>query len=75
MGKAGNVCMLLGTALVLAALSLFLIALITFVPPFALVFGLTALPGHLYLIALGLALIPIIVLEIAKAAGMIKHHQ
>ena len=58
-----------------AALSLFLIALITFVPPFALVFGLTALPGHLYLIALGLALIPIIVLEIAKAAGMIKHHQ
>jgi len=58
-----------------AALSLFLIALITFVPPFALVFGLAALPGHLYLIALGLALIPIIVLEIAKAAGMIKHHQ
>lgn len=58
-----------------AALSLILIALITFIPPFALVFGLTALPAHLYLTALGLAFIPIIVLEIAKAAGMIKHHQ
>lgn len=58
-----------------AALSLALIALITFVPPLALVFGLTALPGHLYLAALGLALVPIVVLEIAKAAGMITHHQ
>lgn len=58
-----------------AALSLVLIALITFIPPFALVFGLTALQVHLYLTALGLAFIPIIVLEIAKAAGMIKHHQ
>ncbi|WP_455619382.1 calcium-translocating P-type ATPase, PMCA-type [Eisenbergiella sp.] len=58
-----------------AALSLVLIALITFVPPLALVFGLTALPGHLYLAALGLALVPVVVLEIAKAAGMITHHQ
>ena len=58
-----------------AALSLVLIALITFVPPLALVFGLTALPGHLYLTALGLALVPVVVLEIAKAAGMIAHHQ
>ena len=58
-----------------AALSLVLIALITFVPPLALVFGLTALPGHLYLTALGLALVPVAVLEIAKAAGMIAHHQ
>ena len=58
-----------------AALSRVPIALITCEPPLALVFGLTALPGHLYLTALGLALVPVVVLEIAKAAGMIAHHQ
>lgn len=57
-----------------AALSLVLIALIVFVSPLALIFGLTALPAWMYLAALGLSLVPIVVLEIAKASGVVRHH-
>ncbi|WP_232698224.1 calcium-translocating P-type ATPase, PMCA-type [Brevibacillus daliensis] len=55
-------------------ISLVLILLIVFVPPAAYVFGLIQLPANLYLMALGFAFVPNIVLEIAKAMGMLKHH-
>jgi hypothetical protein len=32
------------------------------------------LPTWLYLVGLGLSLFPILVMEIAKAVGFIKHH-
>lgn len=56
-------------------ISLLLLALVVFVPPVATVFGLTQLRASLYLIALGLALVPILVLELSKAFGLIKHHK
>lgn len=58
-----------------ALISLCLIGLITFMPPLAVIFGLTMLPAHLYFTALGLAFVPIPVLELCKAAGFVKHHK
>lgn len=55
-------------------ISLLLIALVLFTPV-RIAFGLVALPGKLYLISLGLALIPVLLMELAKALGLIKHHQ
>lgn len=57
-----------------ALLSLILMTLVVFIPPVANAFGLVALPGISYLIALGLSLVPIVVLEISKAMGLISHH-
>ena len=54
-----------------AALSIVLIAAVALIPPVASVFGLALLPGNLYLIAIGLALVPVVVLEIAKATGLV----
>ncbi len=48
------------------AVSLLLIALITFIPPVAMVFGLVVLTKQLYLTALGLAFIPVVIIEIEK---------
>jgi Ca2+-transporting ATPase len=58
-----------------AALSILLVALVVFVPFLQGLFGLTALSTRLYLIALGLSLAPIPVLEICKLVGLIKHHE
>lgn len=55
-------------------ISLLLILLVLFTP-IGVAFGLVTLPGKLYLIGLGLALIPVVVMELAKALGLIKHHQ
>lgn len=57
-----------------AALSLLLVAAVAFIPPVASAFGLCALPGVSYLIALGLSVVPIVVLEISKALGLVRHH-
>ena len=58
----------------LAALtSVVLVALVLFIPPVATAFGLIALDAKLYLIALGLILVPLVVMEIAKLVGLIKH--
>ncbi len=46
--------------------SFLLVALIAFVPPIAGVFGLIMLPASYYLLALGLAFLPVICVEIAK---------
>ncbi len=55
----------------LAALAaLALMALVAFVPPLVTAFGLSSLPALQYLAALGLALVPIPVLELSKALGL-----
>jgi Ca2+-transporting ATPase len=58
----------------LAALaSLALVALVLFTP-LRVAFELTLLPGWLYLAGLGLVLVPLVVMELAKALGLIKKH-
>ncbi|MBQ4628857.1 MAG: cation transporting ATPase C-terminal domain-containing protein, partial [Clostridia bacterium] len=58
----------------LAALtSIVLMAVVMFVPVIGNAFGLIMLPGYLYLVGLGLIFVPMIVMEIAKAIGLIKH--
>ncbi|MGB4701173.1 MAG: calcium-translocating P-type ATPase, PMCA-type [Syntrophomonadaceae bacterium] len=56
-----------------AVVSLVLMALVIFVSPVTSAFGLTQLSGQMYLIGLGLALVPILVLELAKGLGLITH--
>ncbi|MGB4304078.1 MAG: cation-translocating P-type ATPase, partial [Syntrophomonadaceae bacterium] len=53
--------------------SLALMALVVFVPPVTKAFGLSQLTGEMYLIALALALVPVLVLEMAKATGIVRH--
>ncbi len=53
-------------------LSLVLIAVVLFTP-LAVPFGMVALPWYFYLIGLGLALVPVLVMELSKAFGLIKH--
>lgn len=52
--------------------SFLLISLVLFTPV-RIAFGLVILPGKTYLLGLGLSLIPIIVMELSKAFGLIKH--
>ena len=51
--------------------SVLLMALILFTP-LSTLFGIIYLPLKLYLIALGLIIVPLIVMELAKATGLIK---
>ena len=54
-------------------ISLLMMAVVVFVVPVATLFGLTQLAPGLYLTALGLALVPILVLELSKAVGLVRH--
>ncbi len=54
--------------------ALAVLALVLFVPPLQFAFGLKALPWEMYLLGLGLSIVPIIIMELAKAFGLIKHH-
>ena len=56
-----------------ALLSLLLVALVLFTPV-SIAFGLIKLPVKLYLIGLGMALIPVVVMELSKAMGLTRHH-
>ncbi|MBR5192160.1 MAG: calcium-translocating P-type ATPase, PMCA-type [Clostridia bacterium] len=56
-----------------ALISVILMALVLFTPLNS-IFGLVLLPWQLYLIGLGLILFPLVVMEISKAIGLIKHH-
>lgn len=56
-----------------ALISTLLVCLVLFTPV-GIVFGLITLDPMLYLIGLGLILIPIVVMEFSKAFGLIKHH-
>lgn len=44
------------------------------IPPVATVFGLTILELNLYLIGLGLAIVPLFVMELFKKLNLIRHH-
>lgn len=56
----------------LAALaSIILMACVLFLPPLSQIFGLTILPARMYGTGFALAFFPIIVLELAKALGLI----
>ena len=52
--------------------SLLLVVLVLFTPV-RIAFGLVVLPWNLYLLGLGLILIPVIVMELSKACGLIKN--
>ncbi|MBO5068062.1 MAG: calcium-translocating P-type ATPase, PMCA-type [Clostridia bacterium] len=52
--------------------SLSLVAFVMFVPGVKDAFGLTILPWQMYLLGIGLSLVPLIVMEISKALGFIK---
>ncbi len=54
-----------------ALVSVILVALVMFTP-IASLFGLIMLPWKLYLIGAGLILVPLVVMELAKAVGLIK---
>lgn len=56
-----------------AAVSLGLMALVVFTP-LSVFFELVTLSGGLYLAALGLSLVPLVVMEVSKALGLIHHH-
>ena len=58
-----------------AVISIALMAVIAFIPAVARAFGLVLLPASLYLLAVGLAVVPIAVLEFSKAFGLIKHQE
>ena len=58
-----------------ACISLLLIVLVSFVPPAASALGMTHLSAEMYGLALFLALVPVIVLEISKALGLVKAPQ
>jgi len=55
-----------------ALISLLLMILVVFTP-FKTAFGLITLPSILYLEALGLIIVPLIVMEVSKAIGLVKH--
>ena len=52
--------------------SLLLVLLVLFVPFLRVAFGLVLLPASLYLAVLGLVIVPIVVMEIVKALGLVK---
>lgn len=57
----------------LAVLASALLVLIVLFTPVGIAFGVIKLPIELYVFGLILALVPIVVMEIAKAIGLIKH--
>ena len=59
----------------LAVLASTVLVLLVLFTPLSILFGLIRLPGKLYLIGLGLILIPVLVMELSKAFGLIKHQQ
>lgn len=63
-----------GTLNKAAAISTVLVILVLLVPFLNTIFGLTVLSLKNYLICLGLVLVPLAVMEIAKALKLIKHH-
>ncbi|NLN65792.1 MAG: calcium-translocating P-type ATPase, PMCA-type [Clostridiaceae bacterium] len=57
-----------------ALISAVLVLLVVLIPPISDAFGVTRLPALLYLEAAGLALVPLVAMELAKAMGLIRHH-
>ncbi len=57
----------------LACLASILLVLIVLFTPLRIAFGLVLLPARLYLIVLGFVLVPLVIMEISKALGLIRH--
>ncbi len=57
-----------------ALVSVLLVALVLFTPV-RTAFALVKLPGWLYLIGIGLILVPLVVMELSKAFGLTKHQK
>ena len=55
-----------------ALISIALIAVVVFIPPVAVIFGLASLSANMYVAATLLAFVPIPVLEVAKGIGLIR---
>lgn len=58
-----------------ALISIIMVAIVLFIPPVAAAFGMVMLTPVQYLCGLLIALIPIPVLEIVKALGLVRHHK
>ncbi len=58
-----------------ALVSFLLVACVLFIPPLVSIFGLVLLPWKLYLIGVGLILVPLVVMELSKALGLIRYHK
>ena len=58
-----------------AALISLLLVLIVLFSPLRVAFGLEILPFGLYAVSLALVLVPVVVMEIAKALKLVKHHK
>lgn len=56
-----------------AALISTLLVLVVLFTPIGVAFGIIKLPMELYLLALGLVLVPFVVMEISKLIGLIRH--
>lgn len=56
-----------------AALASTLLVCLVLFTPVGIAFGLVTLPWEMYLLGLGLILIPVLVMELSKACGLIKH--
>ena len=56
-----------------AALASLVLVLIVLFTPLRIAFGLVLLPAKLYLAALGLILVPTVIMELSKLLGLIKH--
>ena len=57
-----------------ALASTLLVALVLFTP-LKTAFGLVTLPAELYLLGVGLILVPLVAMELSKAFGLVKHHK
>ena len=55
-----------------AALASVLLVCLVLFTPVGIAFGMVTLPAWLYLCGLGLILVPLVVMELAKAVGLVK---
>ena len=58
-----------------AALSSTLLVALVLFTPLKTAFGLVTLPAKLYLLGVGLILVPLLAMELSKAFGLVKHHK
>lgn len=56
-----------------AALASILLVCLVLFTPVGIAFGLVMLPWELYLLGIGLILVPVLIMELSKACGLIKH--
>ncbi len=57
----------------LAVLGTIVLMLIVLLTPVGVAFGVILLPAKLYALGIGLAFVPVVVMEFSKAVGLIKH--